>query len=185
MRKGMNLDDSSLIVQLRRKNPKAMDFLVDNYSNLVFSVVRNVLNPGFNYQYVEECVYEVFWSVWNNMDSFDESKGEFKNWIAAVAKYKAIDYRRKFFRQINVESIDEYNLAGSVSTEDLVIAKENREELIKAIKSMKDDDREIFVRRYFLGEDIESIARTLGVNRNLVDKRLSRGRRVLKEKIVS
>lgn len=49
---------------------------------------------------------------------------------------------------------------------------------------MKDEDREIFIRRYFLYEDIENIAKTFGVDRNLIDKRLSRGRKFLKEKLV-
>ena len=49
---------------------------------------------------------------------------------------------------------------------------------------MKDEDREIFIRRYFLGEGIENIARTFSVDRNVVDQRLSRGRQYLKEKLV-
>lgn len=39
-------------------------------------------------------------------------------------------------------------------------------------------------RRYFLGEGIENIARSFSVDRNVVDKRLSRGRQYLKEKLV-
>lgn len=67
--------------------------------------------------------------------------------------------------------------------ESIIISKENREELLRAINDMKDEDREIFIRRYFLYEGIESIAKTFGVERNLIDKRLSRGRKFLKEKL--
>ncbi|SUY65194.1 RNA polymerase factor sigma-70 [Clostridium sporogenes] len=49
---------------------------------------------------------------------------------------------------------------------------------------MKKEDREIFIRRYFLDEKVENIANAFGVNRNLIDKRLSRGRKFLKEKLI-
>lgn len=89
--------------------------------------------------------------MWNNIESFDEEKGEFKNWIAAISKYKAIDYKRKFFKESTVEDIDNYyNLCDEISTENVVVSKENRKEVLNAINNMKDEDREIFIRRYFL-----------------------------------
>lgn len=180
----MSINETNFINQLQNKNAKALDFVVDNYSNLVFKVVRSVLNSSFHAQYVEECVNDVFWSVWNNIKSFDEEKGDFKYWIAAVAKYKAIDYQRKLFNQSNnVECIDDYTLPDEFNTEKIIISKENKEELLEAINHMKDEDKEIFIRRYFLYEGVDNIAEAFGVNRNLIDKRLSRGRKFLKEKL--
>ncbi|MFD3157651.1 sigma-70 family RNA polymerase sigma factor [Haloimpatiens sp. FM7330] len=180
----MTIDETNFIKQIKKKNAKGLDFVVDNYSNLVFKIVYSVLNSNFHSQYVEECVNDVFWSVWNNIESFDEEKGNFKYWITAVAKYKAIDYKRKLFKQSTAECIDDYQLYDNVNTEKMIISKENKEELLNAINNMKAEDREIFIRRYFLYEGIENIAKTFGVNRNLIDKRLSRGRKFLKEKLI-
>jgi len=33
-------------------------------------------------------------AIWDNIDSFDEDKNSFKNWVAAISKYKSIDYQR-------------------------------------------------------------------------------------------
>lgn len=180
----MNVDDTNFIKEIKKKNTRALEFVIDNYSNLVFKVVDCVLNSSFHSQYVEECVNDVFWAVWNNIESFDEKKGDFKYWITAIAKYKAIDYKRKLFKQSTVEPIEDYTLQDNVNLEEIIVGKESREELLKAIDDMKDEDREIFIRRYFLYEAVENIARTFGVNRNLVDKRLSRGRKFLKEKLM-
>lgn len=180
----MTVDENNFIKQLRVKNAAALNFVVDNYGSLVFKVVRSVLNSSFDSQYIEECINDIFLSVWDNIDSFDESKGVFKYWITAVAKYKAIDYKRKFFKQSTAECIDGLALSDKKNIESIIISKENREELLRAINDMKDEDREIFIRRYFLYEGIESIAKTFGVERNLIDKRLSRGRKFLKEKLV-
>ncbi|MFL0196298.1 sigma factor-like helix-turn-helix DNA-binding protein [Clostridium sp. WILCCON 0269] len=63
------------------------------------------------------------------------------------------------------------------------MSKESKAEVIKAIKELKDIDRKIFIRRYLIQEDIVDIASSLGISRSIVDNRLSRGRKVLKEKL--
>ncbi|EKN43209.1 RNA polymerase factor sigma-70, partial [Clostridium botulinum CFSAN001627] len=67
--------------------------------------------------------------------------------------------------------------------ENLIVSKENKDEIIKMIKDLKGMDREIFIRRYLIQEDIVDIASYLGVNRSVVDNRLSRSRKILKEKL--
>lgn len=180
----MIVDEKNFIKQMKKRNPKALDFVVDNYSNLVFKVVHNVLNSSFHSQYVEECANDIFWSIWTNIQSFQEEKGNFKSWIIAISKYKAIDYKRKLFKHSTVECINDYSLSDDKNTEETIVLKEDTEELMKAIDCMKQQDKEIFIRRYFLCEEIENIAKDFGVNRNSIDKRLSRGRKFLKEKII-
>lgn len=180
----MTIDENNFIRQIKKKNPKALDFVVDKFANLVFKIAHSVLNSSFYSQYVEECVNDIFLAVWNNIESFDETKGNFKYWITAIAKYKAIDYKRKFFKQSVQECIDDYDFCNEINTEKTIISKENREELLSVLNNMKPQDKEIFIRRYFLDEDIEKIAKNFGMNRNSVDKRLSRGRKFLKEKIM-
>ncbi|WP_434298178.1 sigma-70 family RNA polymerase sigma factor [Clostridium sporogenes] len=180
----MKIDEDNFIRQLKYRNSKALDFIVDEYSNLVLKIIRTVLNSNFHSQYVEECANDVFWSVWSNIDSFDEQKGNFKYWIAAISKYKAIDYKRKLFKQNIIESIDDHVLFDDTSIENNVILSENKEEIFQVMNDMKKEDREIFIRRYFLDEKVENIAKIFGVNRNLIDKRLSRGRKFLREKLI-
>ncbi|HGG0418886.1 sigma-70 family RNA polymerase sigma factor [Clostridium botulinum] len=180
----MKIDEDNFIRQLKYRNSKALDFIVDEYSNLVLKIIRTVLNSNFHSQYVEECANDVFWSVWSNIGSFDEQKGNFKYWIAAISKYKAIDYKRKLFKQNNIDSIDDHILCDDTSIENDFILNENKKEIFKAINYMRKEDREIFIRRYFLDEKVENIANAFGVNRNLIDKRLSRGRKFLKEKLI-
>lgn len=178
----MRIDDSNFIDQIKKKNSKALEFIVNTYGNLVYKVAYSVLYRGNDISCIEECVNDVFLCLWNNIDSFDQSKGNFKNWLIAVTKYKAIDYKRKICRQANPECIDDYSLADDENTEKIIIEKENREELLALINSMDPVDREIFIRRYFLDEEISNIADKLSIRRSAVDNRLSRGRKSLKKK---
>jgi RNA polymerase sigma-70 factor (ECF subfamily) len=75
-------------------------------------------------------------------------------------------------------------LESKEQVESLIISKENKNEVIKLIKELNEIDREIFIRRYLVQEDIVDIANSLGMNRSAVDNRLSRGRKVLKKKLI-
>ena len=180
----MEITEQNFIKQIKKKNPRALEFVIYHYANLVFNVISGVLNPSYLSRYADDCINDVFWAVWNNVASFDEEKGSFKNWLASVAKYKAIDYKRRLFKQNAAECAIDYDLNDQASTESLIVSKENSKELVKAINEMSAEDREIFIRRYFLDDRIANIADKLQVPRNTVDQRLSRGRKLLKEKLL-
>ena len=181
--KELKIDETNFTREIKSKNPDALEFAVNCYGNLVFKIVYGVLNKSFEMQYIEECVSDAFMGAWDNIESYDEQKGNFKNWLLAIAKYKAIDYKRKFYRHNKVQGIDDYTIPSKMDIEKVIISKENKEEVIKAIRGMRDIDKQIFMRRYFLDESIENIAQSLGTNRANTDNRLSRGRKVLKEKL--
>jgi len=180
----VKIDEHNFTEQIKKENAKALEFVVENYSNLVFKVVRTVLNSNFHSQNADECVNDVFWAVWNNIKSFDYEKGNFKYWITAIAKYKAIDYKRKLFEKGKNKCLDECDFRSEINVENILISKENKQEVLTAINTLKPDDREIFIRRYFLYEKVEDIAKIFGIDRNVVDKRLSRGRKSLKAKLM-
>ncbi|MDD7793176.1 sigma-70 family RNA polymerase sigma factor [Clostridium sp. 'White wine YQ'] len=180
----MTINETNFIKQIKLRNTKALDFMVDTYSNLVFKVAHSVLNSSFYANYVEECVNDIFFSIWNNIESFDEEKGDFKYWITAISKYKAIDYKRKLYRLNTSEALDEYVMPDEVNVENLLISKENRTEIIESLNILNPQDKEIFIRRYFLYEDVCDIAKSFGVDRNIIDKKLSRGRKQLKAKLM-
>ncbi len=181
----MGIDENNFIQQLMNKNSKALDYMLNNHSELIYKVVFSVLGSSNDHQCIEECVNDIFLSIWNNIESFNNNKGSFKSWIIAVSRYKSIDYKRKLIKNSNIECIEDYILASEDSTESIIISKENKNELLSIIKEMKSIDKQIFIRRYFVQEDIEDIAKTLNVSRTVIDNRLSRGRKFLKEKLIS
>lgn len=181
----MIINENNFVQQLIDRNTKSLDYMVDNYSNLIYKIVFSVLSSCNDHQCIEECVNDIFLSIWNNIESFNNTKGSFKSWIIAVSKYKSIDYRRKLMKNSDIECIDDYTLSSNDSTESIIISKENKNELLSIIMEMKSIDKQIFIRRYFVQEDINDIAKSLNVTRIVVDNRLSRGRKFLREKIMA
>lgn len=49
---------------------------------------------------IEECINDVFVSVWNNSSKFKGNKDNFRNWIGAIARFKAIDYYRNISKNV-------------------------------------------------------------------------------------
>ena len=93
------MQDELIIKYIKKKKEKGMELLIDNYRGIITAIVRRHLGVLINYE--EECVDDVLLSIWDNIKSFDNSKISFKNWICAISKYKAIDYKKKYLSKIN------------------------------------------------------------------------------------
>jgi RNA polymerase sigma-70 factor (ECF subfamily) len=86
----LKIDENNFINELKKKNYKSMDYIVDIYGNLIYKISYSVLYKN-NTSSVEECTNDVFMKIWDNIDCFDIEKGTFKTWIMTISKFKAID----------------------------------------------------------------------------------------------
>lgn len=181
----MKIDENNFIKELRKKNYNSMEYLVDVYGNLIYKIVYSILYKSCDISSVEECTNDVFMKIWDNIDCFDTEKGTFKTWIMAIAKFKAIDYKRKLMKYSDYTDIDDLSLSSGENIENAFIIKERKDEILSAISKMKEPDRYIFLKRYFLNESIDTISQNLNLTKAAVENRLSRGRKLLKEKLIS
>jgi RNA polymerase sigma factor, sigma-70 family len=181
----MVITEENLVEQLQHKNSKSLDFLVDMYGTLLYKVIYSILGTYPDKGILDECLNDVFLSIWNHINSFSGESDKFVNWICSVAKYRAIDYRRKYSKSKDNLNIDDCAIASNTEIEDEILTEETRKELLKHIKQMDMIDKKIFIMRYYLDEPVLKIAEKLGVSRDVIDKRLSRGRKLLKQKMNS
>ena len=166
-----------MIKYIKKKKEIGMEILIDSYRGLITSVVRKHLGVLVNYE--EECVSDVFLSIWNNIKSFDKNKNEFKNWICAIAKYRAIDYKRRYLSKIEM-----VNMSSEMYYIDTELVKtEIEEEVREILNHLNERDREIFIKHYLDGEDLESIAFRTNTKVSNLYNRLSRGRKKIRESI--
>src|SRR4051812_10914085 len=101
--------DEDLVQRLHERDPQALETLISRYSREIFYFIRLVLDGVGVTQDTEECVNDLFVAVWQEIDTFNSSRGAFRTWLTMRAKYIALDRRRQLCRRQThmVQSADE------------------------------------------------------------------------------
>ena len=169
------MQDNLLIKYIKKKNPKGMDMLIDNYGGIITSVVRNHLGVLRNYE--EECINDVLLSIWESIEGYDKDRNSFKNWICAIAKYKSINYRKKYLAKYEETQI---NNEIYYIDKDLIKLEVN-EDVEDILHCLNSKDKELFIKYYIEGYELEEIAKENKTNVTNLYSRLSRGRKKIKK----
>lgn len=175
----MVINEDNYLEHLIRKNEDALYYVIDEYGVFLKSIVSRHLcrlQPLH-----EECLDDVLLAVWENIAAFRPEKNSFKNWIGAIARYKAIDYRRKYLKLLDHENIEDLDLPCSCSVEKALMEKELVRELQELLSNLSPDDRSIFMQYYMQDQDIDAIALKMQIRKSAVYNRLSRGRKRLRK----
>ncbi|MDD3614056.1 MAG: sigma-70 family RNA polymerase sigma factor [Clostridiales bacterium] len=181
----MEPDIGALIGQLKKKKEFALEQVMDIYMDPVYSLASTILRGYGQTVDIEECVQDVFIDAWNKISEYDPGRGKLKTWLLILCKYKALSYKRRLSRQNRVFKIEDLKRESqqieASNVEASFLAKEERQKIIEAIRSLPDLDRQIFLRVYILDESIEEVSKSLGLSRQAVDNRLWRGRKALRK----
>ena len=167
-----------IIEGIKNKSTNSLEDLISLYGNLVDYIAKSILKEDQLKEYAEEAYNDVFTTVWFNIDCFDEEYGNFKGWIISITKFKALDIKKKIFKEsFNIELIDEIT-----KSEDLGFSKiENREIANEILDKLEKKDKIIFIKRYLEGYSIKEIAKEMGYSENYIHTRISRSRKKIKE----
>lgn len=157
---------------------------IDSYGDCVRWVVTKIIG-GTRKQDVEECVSDVFVRLWQGIERFDPEQGAtLKSYLCGIARYAALDYRRKAQRQGESVSVDEMELQVSVDFEDEMAREINARIIQETIDELPPPDKDIFILRYFLEERIADIAKRLMLPDKTVENKLHRGKQKLRESLL-
>lgn len=177
----MRIDRENFLTQMRRKDEKSLEYIIDIYSSLVNGIVRRVLEPLKNEGIIEECISDVFLSVWNNIDKFRGNNDNFKSWIGGISKYKAIDYYREYSTEKGNTEIIDNSISNGENLEENIIKGIETRNVMKLINELKEPDKSIFVMKFLFGYSGQKISDALGLTVSNINTRVSRGRKRLKE----
>ena len=173
----MKIDNHNFIQQLHLRNEAALMYVIDEYGGLIKAVIRK--NMSCLKEYQEECMNDVLLSIWENIASYHPEKNSFKNWIAAIAKYKSIDYMRKY-RKLYSELSYEENSLDEPYEEDRIIRildDEISEKTKELLACLKEKDREIFMKLYVDEVPMEEISREYHLDKSVLYSRISRAKK--------
>ncbi|MBL7910129.1 MAG: sigma-70 family RNA polymerase sigma factor [Bacteroidia bacterium] len=160
MTKKITYNQDELINLIRQRNQKAFTFLYDNYSKALFGVINSIVSSQ---EEAEDVLQNTFVKIWNNFESYEESKGRLYTWMLNIARNLAIDSTRSKHEKIKSKI---------QSTTDTVYQKNNlyvddtaHESIgIRAILgTLKEEHKIIIDLAYFEGYTQEEISKKLNL----------------------
>ncbi len=170
----MKIGEKNYIQQLQLHNEKALMYVIDEYGGLLMAIIRKHLFSQPHRQ--EECFDDVLLKIWQNISDFDENRNSFKNWAAAIARYRAIDYLRQYQRELATVDIEDTAIAREDSMLAGMIEKEISEEVEKMLECLKPLDRELFMKLYVEDKTVDQVSEETGLKKEIIYNRLSRGK---------
>jgi len=179
------LNDASIIELFFERNEKAISELQNKYSMLLEKVTGNLLNRKED---IEECINSTFLSIWNSIPP--ERPDNLCAYTCKIAKRHAID-RLKYYsadkRNDNLTvSLSELEccLADKEFTDDSISVKQLSDIISSFLRSQSELNRNLFIRRYWYTDSIETIAKLYDLNERTVTTKLFRIRKKLKEHLM-
>ncbi len=175
----MKITEDNFIAQLKKRNEKALEYIIDNYGWILKTVIKKHLFylPG----YYEECMNDCLMGIWKNINSYDPKRSSFKNWVGGVAKYKSLNYVRKYLQDLENENIEDVIIPMEDTGIKRILEREIAEETEKMLKGLSEEDRDIFIKLYFEDKNMDEISDDTGLTKPVLYNRLSRGRQKMRE----
>lgn len=176
------------LYQLLKTDPEAgMKALIDQYAPVVYAVVRGKLfSPPFDPSDIEHCTADTFSEFYMELDKYDPARGSIKALLCVMARHNALDLLRRHQAapsgpslddETRPEPTDDFSLEGDFED------RETRQALMDAIRSLGHPDRDILVRKFYLGQSSGEIALALNLTVSNVDTRTHRAIRTLRDRL--
>ncbi|MBQ6543868.1 MAG: sigma-70 family RNA polymerase sigma factor [Clostridia bacterium] len=176
------MDDASIIDLLIDRDDRAISEIDLKYGRLLFKLADNILDNSAD---AEECVNDAYYAVWNHIPP--DLPTNFCAYLCRITKNNALKkadyYSAKKRSKAVTESFEELSeiLSGKSTPEVETDFKELGEKISIFLRSQKQRERNIFIKRYWYYSSLADIAEEFGIRERNVSVILHRQRKKLKD----
>ena len=180
------MKDHDIIDLFFERSEQAITELIDKYGAAIKNVASNILKDA---QDVEECTNDTCLTVWNRIPpKRPKYLGAYSCRIArniCLNRYHAnTAEKRNSFYDAALEELEE-TIPALSTVESEYDARELTQYLNRFLKGLSQDDRFLFLRRYWYGDSISQIAQAMGITPHTASVRLFRLRQKLQNYLQS
>ena len=130
----MNINEDNFIKEMKKGNEKSLFYVIDNYGWILKTVIKKHL--FYLPSYYDEVMNDCLLSIWENINSYDSEKSSFKNWVGSIAKYKSIDYIRKYLKERENRNIEDMVIVAEDSPLKEILKNEVNEQIRQISKTV-------------------------------------------------
>ncbi len=172
-----------IIVAAQNNDQKAFNTLFDHYWSLVFNFqLKNTKNDHT----AEELSIQTLAKAFDKIDTYNPEYA-FSTWLLTISKNLQIDQIRKSQRRLTgptaKEEATETISTTTPSPEELMIASQSLEQVLKALKILKPEYRKLIQLRFFEEHSYKELSIALDQPINTIKVKLLRAKKVLAEHI--
>lgn len=159
-----DLRDDQLITLIANGERDALEVFYNRYARSVFSLARYMLRES---PMAEEATQDVFLNLWLKASSYNPQRGTPRAWFMSVAHHRIIDVIKarkrgaQYTDHVPHELLDTHP-SPRPSTEEEAHRNLDREQIIAALASLPQEQREVIIMGYFEGYSQSEMASILG-----------------------
>jgi len=160
--------EQELVVLLNEQSNDAFNYLYDNYSGAIYTIINQVVSDKDT---ANDVMQEVFVNIWRKINTYDATKGRLFTWMLNIARNAAIDkVRSKGYRdnQRN-QPIAEAEDKGIAMSSNPAVSDVG---LKKVLTTLNEEYRKVIDLSYFQGFTHEEIAKMMGIPLGTVKTRI-------------
>lgn len=180
------MEDAAIVELYFSRSERAIQETIDKYGTYCMTVSRNILR---NEEDAEECVSDTWVKAWNAIPP--EKPRVLKCYLAKITRNLSINrYHMKHAvrrgsgeTEIVLDELQEV-VAGGQNVEDMVTARELGTLIDAFVRALPEKEGNVFIRRYFFTEAVDTIAKRYGLSANNVSVMLNRTRKKLKNHLL-
>ncbi len=163
----LKYNEAELVGMLKQRTQSAFNYLYDNYSASLYTVILSILQDK---ELANDTLQEVFIKIWRQIEQYNPDKGRLFTWMVNISRNASIDILRSkdYHSQKQNRELTEnvYNAASTVNIETDKIG------LRKIISNLKDDQKILIELAYFQGYTQDEISKFLNMPLGTVKTRL-------------
>ena len=176
--RAVHIEDAELIARARAGDVAAYEAIVRRYQDVAVRTAH-LICPETD---ADDAVQEAFIKAFDALPRFREGS-PIRPWLLRIVANEARNRRRSAGRRqgLALRAADAPPQRTAPGPEAIVMAAEERSELLAALATLRDDDREVLGARFLLDLSEAETAETLGLPRGTVKSRTSRALGRLRE----
>ncbi len=175
--------EREIILRCQKGDAEAMGTLVVQYQHWVYNIAYGMLG---HHQDAEDVAQDAFLSAWENIGKF-QFRSRFSTWLYRIVKNKCLNhidqYKRRKTDPTEIDDSQPWVPLDTVTPEDELLRKEEREIVHAALAKLKESHREILILRELRELPYEEISELLGCTLGRVKSRLHEARKALKKEL--
>lgn len=155
--------DAELVDRIAERDQGALSDLYERYSGLLVALSRRILNDTSD---AEEVLQEVFFQVWNQAGRYDTRRSSVSTWLVLITRSRSIDRLRS--RQVVDRTLvgfqqEKRDLHTSPEGAASVWMDQKRARLLREMRELPDEQRQVLDLAFFRGMTQSEIAGTTGI----------------------